>query len=210
MLYYKAWTKKTKCPSMGLLGSTPFTSFPKFSCCRYAGWQLPFVATFLMICVDTVCFQTLQYLAYGIIIGASHILLGTPVSLDTMFSIESNRFGMEALVVAIFIIPATGWVLWRMGLDMCCTYCNLDFIDTFQGTFSDLCGRTGQEVRRFHFHVLSYTCNLVLRLQPGTGDEYYWHFNIEFPQVCLCVGDPEWVRVLAHNFHLCMLYELWW
>ena len=62
----------------------------------------------MMTCVDTMYFQTLQYLAYGIIIGASHVLLGTPVSLDTMFSIESNRFGMEALVVAIFIIPATG------------------------------------------------------------------------------------------------------
>jgi len=57
-----------------------------------------------------VMLQTLQYLAYGLIIGASHLLLGTPMSLDTVFSIESNMFGMEALVVAIFVIPATGSV----------------------------------------------------------------------------------------------------
>ncbi len=57
--------------------------------------------------------QTLQYAAYGVIIGASHLLLGTPLSLDTVFSIESNMFGMEALVVAIFMIPFSGYVRTR-------------------------------------------------------------------------------------------------
>ena len=30
------------------------------------------------------------------------------MSLDTVFSVESNMFGVESLVVAIFIIPVTG------------------------------------------------------------------------------------------------------
>ncbi len=55
--------------------------------------------------------QTLQYLMYGLLIGASHLLLGTPMSLDTMFSIKSNILSVEALVVAVFIIPCTGYAV---------------------------------------------------------------------------------------------------
>lgn len=166
-----------------------------------------------------VMLQTLQYLAYGLIIGASHLLLGTPMSLDTVFSIESNMFGMEALVVAIFVIPATGSVPAQRNQShtvvctcrhviLCCRFLRV----CFQGNIPDFCGGAVEEVCGLYHHVLYHPRAAVHALQPGsctaTAAKNFTR-STHYNKPAVYTGNSQWLWILAHHRNFRVLHERW-